>query len=158
MMKLVFIFSLFMLLSCDDGFQLNLNVRIDPSLSSIVDEFYLEAESRGFNYNHNVSVILDPNMTEVGLFYRAGNVILMQKKFVMDKINKDSANYNFVKLAVFHEFGHWLGQGHRGGVSIMNTHPDFGGCKCGDFITTVQFYNKDKANQLPIIDEFFFKH
>ena len=141
------------MLSCAEPY----NYDIDPALEPIVNEFFYEAELRGKYYNRNITVSFNKEMKEAGVYHIGHNVVEMNYEFVMKHIYVDSANYNFVKLAVFHELGHWVGKEHRGGISIMNTNPDFGGCACGDFIGMVQFYNKDKANQKPIIDEFFAK-
>jgi len=150
-MRLSLIILTLVLFSCEERYGLY----VDDRLEIAVDDFYKEAESRGIIYPKNVTVEIKKLHGLIGQYNRDTNTVTMNADWILPKLDGDSLNYNGVKLAVFHELGHWAGKRHRGGRSIMNTNPDFGGCKCGDFVGTMQLYNKYPEHRKEILDEFF---
>lgn len=123
---------------------------IDPRLVPFIESFADEGMKRGkrITYNH-LSAKLG-SLQSFGL--QDGPSIIINEAFFASHLST-RADSNFVKLVVWHELGHWKGQNHRGGVSVMNCGDWF--MNCGDFVGTVQKYNASEAAATEITDELF---
>lgn len=147
-MKYQFILIPFILFSCLP------EPEIPAEAKPYVDSFYHEGAIRGRIFDNDLKITLGA-ITEGGIkgSYHEGSIII-DSKFVSDHLNmRTRADSNYVKLVFWHELGHSIGQGHRGGRSIMNTG-DFICCN-GDFIMTLRYFNESKAHETEIINELF---
>lgn len=146
------IFLVFLLASCEDEYYY-----IDSDFESIVENFYYEADLRGYHYSRNVSVVYDHEIKDAGEYHSKTRTVKINYDYIHPKIHLDSNHWQLARLVVFHELGHYVGKVHRPfKYSIMNCG-DWFDPNCGDFIGTVQYFNADKSHQKPIIDEFFSK-
>lgn len=98
-----------------------------PELRDAVDQFYVEAKSRGFDIpSKGLTVVLgefeDKDSTSSIAGYSYGHrTIWISRPLVASYIADDSPLD--LEYVVFHELGHsLLGRGHAGGMSIMNAY------------------------------------
>lgn len=129
---------------------------VHPTIAPFVGEFYSLAQRRGIIIEHRPSVAIGEleRSSERGLYYARRNQVVISKEFIEKHLNISRADSNFIRLVVYHELGHAMGQAHRAGLSVMNSGDLFEGA--GDFIHTVQEFNRVPDRQVAILDELFF--
>ena len=157
-MRFLVLFLALIISSC--AFDPTIEYKVDDELESIVDDFFQEASIRGWIIEKKNLIVRLDDIKEHGLCYcnneKEQKTIVINRKVVNENINVSDIHYNFVRLIVFHELGHWIGMNHRGPQkSIMNSSPSLGGCDCGDFIMMTRYANESSENQKKIIDELF---
>lgn len=111
---------------------------IDPSLKVYVNNFYNQAEKRGFIFQKDNLAVELGNLQNgkdgaYGMTYGPGDIIKIDREFANDQIThfnlpngiKDSTHFYFLEYVVFHELGHAvLARKHldvEGNMTIMTS-------------------------------------
>jgi len=122
---------------------------IQPELEFYVNEFYIEAESRGLSpQRNNLIFIIEKNVTSrwggegVTITEKGGLNPDTQLKCYIDEDYYNSVDSICLKQTIFHELGHGiLKRGHNNTWSIMNT--------------SVRCFGKKAEYEKRLIDELF---